>query len=52
MLQIEMRGLDPRGLEGRALPGFSVAHETITEIFLARGVLRSRTFPISPSGQE
>lgn len=52
MLQIEMRGLDRRGLEGRALRGFSVAHETITEIFLARGVLRSRTFPISPSRQE
>ncbi len=52
MLQIEMRGLDRRGLEGRTLPGFTVAHETITGIFLARGVLRSRTFPISPSRQE
>jgi hypothetical protein len=52
MLQIEMRGLDRRGLEGRTLPGFTAAHETITGIFLARGVLRSRTFPISPSRQE
>jgi hypothetical protein len=52
MLQIEMRGLDTRGLEGRMLPGFTVAHETITGIFLARGVLRSRAFPISPSRQE
>jgi NitT/TauT family transport system ATP-binding protein len=42
----------PRGLEGRALPGFTVAHETITGIFLARGVLRSRAFPISASRQE
>ena len=42
----------PRGLEGRALPGFTAAHETITEIFLARGVLRSRAFPASPSRQE
>lgn len=49
MLQIEMRGLDPRGLEGRALRGFTVAYETITGIFPAQGVLRSRTFPISPS---
>lgn len=44
MLQIEMRGL-----EGRALRGFTVAYETITGIFPAQGVLRSRTFPISPS---
>jgi NitT/TauT family transport system ATP-binding protein len=39
----------PRGLEGRALPGFSAAHETITEIFLARGVLRSQPSSLSPS---
>jgi NitT/TauT family transport system ATP-binding protein len=42
----------PRGLEGRLLPGFSAAHETITEIFLARGVLRRRPFSLSTSGQE
>jgi NitT/TauT family transport system ATP-binding protein len=42
----------PRGLEGRLLPGFSEAHETITEIFLARGVLRRRPFSLSPSRQE
>jgi NitT/TauT family transport system ATP-binding protein len=42
----------PRGLEGRALPGFTEAHETITEIFLARGVLRSRSSPLSPAIQE
>lgn len=42
----------PRGLEGRALPGFTAAHETITEIFLARGVLHRRAFPVSPSRQE
>jgi NitT/TauT family transport system ATP-binding protein len=39
----------PRGLEGRALPGFRAAQETITEIFLARGVLRSRPSALSPS---
>jgi NitT/TauT family transport system ATP-binding protein len=32
----------PRGLEGRLLAGCTQAHETITEIFLARGVLRRR----------
>jgi len=37
----------PRGLEGRLLPGFAEAHETITEIFLARGVLRSRPSALS-----
>ena len=42
----------PRGLEGRLLPGFTAAHETITEIFLARGVLRRRPFSLSPSRQE
>ncbi len=42
----------PRGLEGRLLPGFAAAHETITEIFLARGVLRRKTFSLSPSGEE
>ncbi len=42
----------PRGLEGRALPRFTEAHETITEIFLARGVLRSRLAPLAPSMQE
>ena len=36
----------PRGLDGRLLPGFSEAHETITEIFLARGVLRGRASSI------
>ena len=41
----------PRGLEGRLLPGFAEAHETITEIFLARGVLRSRSSALSPSPQ-
>jgi NitT/TauT family transport system ATP-binding protein len=39
----------PRGLEGRALPGFRAAQETITEIFLARGVLHSRPSALSPS---
>jgi len=39
----------PRGLEGRALPEFRAAHETITEIFLARGVLRSQPSSLSPS---
>ncbi len=52
MLQLEMRGLDQRCLQGQALRGFTVAHETISEIFLARGVLRSRTFPISLSREE
>ena len=33
----------PRGLDGRTLSAFSEAHEIITEIFLARGVLRGRT---------
>ena len=42
----------PRGLEGRLLPGFAHAHETITEIFLARGVLRSRAASLTPSRQE
>jgi NitT/TauT family transport system ATP-binding protein len=42
----------PRGLEGRLLPGFAAAHEAITEIFLARGVLRSRSSALSPSRQE
>ncbi|MFB3819218.1 MAG: ABC transporter ATP-binding protein [Candidatus Methylomirabilales bacterium] len=42
----------PRGLEGRLLPGFAAAHEAITEIFLARGVLRDRPSPMSPSQQE
>jgi len=42
----------PRGLEGRLLPGFTAAHETITEIFLARGVLRRRPLSLSPSRQE
>ncbi len=42
----------PRGLEGRLLPGFTKLHETITEIFLARGVLRRRPFSLSPSRQE
>ena len=42
----------PRGLEGRALPGFSEAHEAIIEIFLARGVLRSRPFSVPPSTEE
>lgn len=42
----------PRGLAARALPGFTEAHEIITEIFLARGVLRSRPFPLVPSTQE
>lgn len=42
----------PRGLEGRLLPGFSDAHEAITEIFLARGVLRHRTVPLSPTTEE
>ncbi len=42
----------PRALEGRALPGFTMAHEIITEIFLARGVLRSKPSPLSPSMQE
>jgi NitT/TauT family transport system ATP-binding protein len=42
----------PRGLEGRLLPGFSDAHEAITEIFLARGVLRDRTVPFSPPAKE
>lgn len=42
----------PRGLEGRALSGFTLAHETITEIFLARGVLRSKPSLRSPSMQE
>jgi len=42
----------PRGLEGRLLPGFAAAHETITEIFLARGVLRRRPLSLSPSRQE
>ena len=37
----------PRGLEGRLLPGFAEAHETITQIFLARGVLRSRPSALS-----
>ena len=41
----------PRGLEGRALPAFAVAHKAITEIFLARGVLRSGLSPI-PSSKE
>jgi NitT/TauT family transport system ATP-binding protein len=41
----------PRGLEGRLLPGFAAAHEAITEIFLARGVLRSRSSALSPSRQ-
>jgi NitT/TauT family transport system ATP-binding protein len=36
----------PRGLEGGALPAFAKALDTITEIFLARGVLRSRPSPI------
>jgi NitT/TauT family transport system ATP-binding protein len=39
----------PRGLEGRALPEFRAAHETITEIFLARGVLRNQPSSLSPS---
>ena len=42
----------PRGLEGRLLPGFTAAHETITEIFLARGVLRRRPFSLAPSREE
>jgi NitT/TauT family transport system ATP-binding protein len=42
----------PRGLEGRLLPGFAAAHETITEIFLARGVLRKRPFSLAPSREE
>ena len=42
----------PRGLEGRALSGFSEAHEIITEIFLARGVLRSRPSPLVLSTKE
>jgi NitT/TauT family transport system ATP-binding protein len=42
----------PRGLAARALPGFSEAHEIITEIFLARGVLRSRPSPLVLSTQE
>jgi NitT/TauT family transport system ATP-binding protein len=41
----------PRGLEGRAQPGFAAAHETITEIFLARGVLRGRPSGLSPLRQ-
>jgi NitT/TauT family transport system ATP-binding protein len=41
----------PRGLEGRLLPGFAAAHEAITEIFLARGVLRNRPSALSPSQQ-
>jgi NitT/TauT family transport system ATP-binding protein len=42
----------PRGLEGRALLGFTAVHEAITEIFLARGVLRDRPSPISTVMQE
>jgi NitT/TauT family transport system ATP-binding protein len=42
----------PRGLEGRLLPGFAAAHEAITEIFLARGVLRDRPSPMAPRKQE
>jgi NitT/TauT family transport system ATP-binding protein len=42
----------PRGLEGRALPGFTGVHEAITEIFLARGVLRDRHSSLVPSKQE
>jgi NitT/TauT family transport system ATP-binding protein len=42
----------PRGLEGRLLPGFAAAHEAITEIFLARGVLRDRPSPLSSRKQE
>jgi NitT/TauT family transport system ATP-binding protein len=42
----------PRGLEGRLLPGFSDAREAITEIFLARGVLRDRAVPFSPPAKE
>jgi NitT/TauT family transport system ATP-binding protein len=42
----------PRGLAARALPGFTEAHEIITEIFLARGVLRNRPSPLIPSTQE
>jgi len=42
----------PRGLEGGALPAFAKALDTITEIFLARGVLRSRPSPIPLSAQE
>ena len=42
----------PRGLEGRALSGFSEAHEIITEIFLARGVLRNRPSPLVLSTKE
>lgn len=52
---------DPRDLSGgmtqqaaivRALPALTKAHDTTTEICLARGVLRSRPSPISPSTQE
>jgi NitT/TauT family transport system ATP-binding protein len=41
----------PRGLEGRALPGFRAAQEAITNIFLARGVLRDRLSAFSLSRQ-
>jgi NitT/TauT family transport system ATP-binding protein len=42
----------PRGLEGRALAGFTEAREIITEIFLARGVLRDRAFPLGSHPQK
>lgn len=42
----------PRGLEGRLLPGFAAAHEAITEIFLARGVLRDRAASLAAPREE
>ena len=42
----------PRGLEGRKLPAFDKAFETITDIFLARGVLQNRFSPLQPSLKE
>jgi len=45
-------GMMQQAAMGRALPAVTRAHDTPTEISPARGVLRRRPSPISPSMQE